>query len=47
MWRVEALVVQEENVRISEKALDKVSADHDMEWARAEATQEVYLGKMG
>jgi hypothetical protein len=44
---VEALAVQEENARISEKALDKVSADHDMECSRAEATQEVYLGKMG
>jgi hypothetical protein len=38
-WREEALAMQEENVRILEKALAKVSADLDTERAKAEATQ--------
>jgi hypothetical protein len=33
-------------VRISEKALAKVSADLDAEWAKDEVTQKEYLDKM-
>jgi hypothetical protein len=33
-------------VRISEKALTKVSADLDTEWTKAEATQKEYRDKM-
>jgi hypothetical protein len=36
--REEALAMREEKVRISEKALTKVSADLDNEWAKAKAT---------
>jgi hypothetical protein len=38
--------VREENARISEKALTKVSANLDAERAKAEATQKEYLDKM-
>jgi hypothetical protein len=38
--------VREGKVRISEKALAKVSLDLDVEWAKAEATQNEYLDKM-
>jgi hypothetical protein len=44
--REEALAVQEEKVRISMKALVKVSANLDAEWAKAEATQKEYIDKM-
>jgi hypothetical protein len=44
--REEALIAQEEKAKISEKALVKVSADLDAEWAKAEATQKEYLDKM-
>jgi hypothetical protein len=46
MWREEALAAQEEEMRISEKALAKVSADLDAKWAKSEATQKEYLNKM-
>jgi hypothetical protein len=46
MWREEVLATWEEKARISEKALAKVSADLDVEWANAEATQKEYLDKM-
>jgi hypothetical protein len=36
--REEALATREEKARISEKALTKVSADLDNEWAKAKAT---------
>jgi hypothetical protein len=42
----EELAVREEKVRISEKALAKVSADLNPERAKAEATQKEYLNKM-
>jgi hypothetical protein len=38
--------VQEEKVGISEKALAKVSADLDVEWAKAKDTRKEYLDKM-
>jgi hypothetical protein len=38
--------VQEEKAMISEKALVKVSADLDDEWAKTEATWKEYLGKV-
>jgi hypothetical protein len=46
MCREEALVVREEKSRISKKALAKVRADLDTEWAKAEATQKEYLDKI-
>jgi hypothetical protein len=42
----ETLATQEEKARITEKALVKVSADLDTEWAKTEATREEYLDKM-
>jgi hypothetical protein len=42
----ETLATQEEKARITEKALVKVSADLDAEWAKTEATREEYLDKM-
>jgi hypothetical protein len=44
--REEALAMREEKVRISEKALTKVSADLDNEWAKAKATWKEYLNKI-
>jgi hypothetical protein len=44
--REEEPVMREENMRVSENAFAKVSADLDAEWAKAEATQKVYLDKM-
>jgi hypothetical protein len=44
--REEALAVREEKAKISKKALVKVSADLDAEWAKADATQKEYLDKM-
>jgi hypothetical protein len=44
--REEALAAQEEKARISEKALAKVSADLDIERAKAKATQKEYIDKM-
>jgi hypothetical protein len=44
--REEAPATREEKVRISEKALAKVSADLDNEWAKAEATWKDYLDKI-
>jgi hypothetical protein len=40
------LVAREEKAWILEKALAKVSADLDAEWAKAEATWKEYLDKM-
>jgi hypothetical protein len=37
--REEALTTREENAKISEKALVKVSVDLNAEWAKARATQ--------
>jgi DNA repair ATPase RecN len=44
--REEVLATWEEKLRISEKALTKVSADLDTEWAKAKATRKEYLNKM-
>jgi TnpA family transposase len=33
-------------VKIFEKALVKISTDHDAEWVKAEATRKEYLDKM-
>jgi hypothetical protein len=38
--------VQEEKAKFFEKALVKVIADLDAEWAKAEATRKEYLNKM-
>jgi hypothetical protein len=38
--------LREEKARISEKALTKVSADQDVEWAKGEATRKEYLNKI-
>jgi hypothetical protein len=46
MQRKEALTAQEENDKISKKALVNVSADLDVEWAKVEATQKEYIDKM-
>jgi TnpA family transposase len=46
MQREEALAMREEKAKISKKALVKVSADLDAEWAKADATQKEYLDKM-
>jgi hypothetical protein len=42
----EAFAAQEEKAGILEKALAKVSADLDVEWTKAEATQKEYVDKM-
>jgi hypothetical protein len=39
MQREEALAVWEEEVRISKRALAKVSANLHLEWTKAEVTQ--------
>jgi hypothetical protein len=44
--REEALAAWEEKVRIAEKALIKVSADLDVERAKAYSTRNEYLDKM-
>jgi hypothetical protein len=44
--REEALAAWEERAENSEKALAKVSADLDVEWAKAKATRKEYLKKM-
>jgi hypothetical protein len=46
MWREEALAAWEEKAKISEKALDKVSANLDAERPKVKATQKEYLNKM-
>jgi hypothetical protein len=45
-WREEALAAQEENAKISRRALVKVSANLDAKRAKAETTQEQYVDKM-
>jgi hypothetical protein len=44
--REEALATWEEKVKISEKALGKVSVDHDAERAMIGPTHQEYLDKM-
>jgi hypothetical protein len=44
--REEALAVREEKVKISERALVKVSVDLDVEMAKAKATRKEYLNRM-
>jgi hypothetical protein len=46
MRREEALTMQQEGAKISQKALVKVRADLDAERAKAKATQQGYLNKM-
>jgi hypothetical protein len=46
MQRKEDLTAQEENDKMSKKALVNVSVDLDVEWAKVEATQKEYIDKM-
>jgi hypothetical protein len=46
MQREEALATRDEKSRVLENALAKVSADLDVEPAKAESTQNEYLNKM-
>jgi hypothetical protein len=45
-WREESLTVPEEKVGISEKALVKVTSNHDSERVKAEANRKEYLDKI-